>query len=83
MQLRTADLTKSTEITRDGKTVRIDVYPDGEGAWVLEIVDQDWNSSVWDETFSTAEEAMRTGVEAIEKEGIDTFVGTHEDSMKH
>ena len=53
----TADATQSTEITSDDKTVRIDVYPDGEGRWVLEIVDQDWNSSVWDETFATAEEA--------------------------
>ncbi len=79
----TADATQSTEITRDGKTVRIDVYPDGEGRWVLEVVDQDWNSSVWDETFSTAEEAMRAGVEAVEKEGIDAFIGQKDEPSVH
>lgn len=79
----TADATQGTEITRDGKTVCIDVYPDGEGRWVLEIVDQDWNSTAWDETFTTAEEAMRTGVEAVEKEGIDAFIGPQDDPSLH
>ncbi len=79
----TADATQSSEITRDGKTVRIDVYPDGEGGWVLEIVDPDWNSSVWDETFATAEEAMRTGVEAVEKEGIGAFIGPQDKPSVH
>lgn len=79
----TADATQSTEITRSGKTVRIDVYPDGEGRWILEVVDQDWNSTAWDETFATAEEAMRAGVEAVEKEGIDTFIGTQDDPSLH
>jgi hypothetical protein len=53
----------------------MDMYPDGNGRGTLEIVDQDWNSHFWDQPFSTAEEAMRAGVEAIETEGIDTFVG--------
>ncbi len=79
----TADATQSTEITRDSKTVRIDVYPDGEGRWVLEIVDQDWNSSVWDETFTTVEEAMRAGVDAVEKEGIDAFIGQQDEPSLH
>ena len=79
----TADATQSTEITRDVKTGRIDVHPDGEGRWILEIVDQEWNSTAWDETFSTAEEAMRAGVEAIEKEGIDAFIGSPDDPSLH
>ncbi len=79
----TADATQSTEVTRDGKTVRIDVYPDGEGHWVLEIVDQEWNSSVWDDPFATAEEAMRAGVEAVEKEGINAFIGPQDDPSVH
>ncbi len=79
----TADATQSSEITRDGKTVRIDTYPDGEGGWILEIVDQDWNSSVWDETFATAQEAMRAGVEAVEKEGIDAFIGSPDEPSVH
>ena len=79
----TADATQSTEITRDGKTVRIDVYPDGDSRWVLEIVDQDWNANVWDDTFATAEEAMRAGVEAVEKAGIDAFIGPQDTPSIH
>ncbi len=79
----TADATQSTEITRDGKTVRIDSYPDGEGGWILEIVDQDWNSAAWDQTFASAEEAMRAGVEAVENEGIGAFIGQQDEPSVH
>ncbi len=79
----TADATQSTEITRNGRTVRIDVYPDGEGGWTLEIVDQDWNSTAWDDPFATAEEALRAGVEAVEKQGIDAFIGPRDEPTVH
>ncbi len=79
----TADATQSTEITRDDKTVRIDTYPDGEGGWILEIVDQEWNSTLWDDSFSTAEEAMRVGVEAVEREGIGAFIGPKDKPSVH
>ena len=78
-----ADATQRTEITKDDKTVRIDVYPDGEGGWLLEIVDEDWNSTVWDDPFDTAEEAMKVGVQSVEQEGIDTFIGVKDDPSLH
>jgi len=65
----------SKEVTKDGKTVRIDVYSDGEGGWLLELVDEYWNSTCWEEPFETAQEAMDEGIMAIENEGIDAFIG--------
>jgi hypothetical protein len=36
-------------ITRDGRTIRIDIYDNGEGGWILEVVDEYGNSTVWDD----------------------------------
>jgi hypothetical protein len=32
----------SKKVERDGSTVTIDVYSDGKGRWLLEIVDKHW-----------------------------------------
>ncbi len=63
------------EITQKGKTVEIRVYEDGEGGLLLEIVDEYWNSTCWDDSFETAQKAMDEGIMSIEKEGIETFIG--------
>lgn len=40
-------------LTSDGKTVQVEIYRgDGEG-WILEIIDEFGNSTVWDEPFDT------------------------------
>ena len=39
----------SKEITQKGRKVEIGVYGDGEGGWLLEIVDEYWNSTCWDD----------------------------------
>lgn len=65
----------SKEITQKGKKVEIRVIGDGEGGWLLEIVDEYWNSTCWDDSFETAQEAMDEGIMSIEKEGIETFIG--------
>jgi hypothetical protein len=41
----------------------------------LEIVDEEWNSTVWDELFPSAKEALDAGIKAIEEEGIQAFIG--------
>ncbi len=62
-------------VTRDGKTVRVDIYDDGAGGWLLEVVDQHWNSTVWDEPFSTDREALAEALRTINEEGIDSLIG--------
>ncbi len=51
---------KSNEkkIAMDGKSVAIQVYEDGAGGWLLEMVDEYWNSTSWQSPFETEEEAF-------------------------
>lgn len=35
-------------VTRDGTSVRVEIYRDGAGGWLLEVVGQSWNSTVGD-----------------------------------
>jgi len=66
------------EIEKDGLKVTIKVIKGDENGWILEIVDEGWNSTVFDDLFPTAKEALDAGIKAIEEEGIQAFIG---DSM--
>ena len=63
------------KIAMDGKSVEIQVYEDGTGGWLLEIVDEYWNSTCWQSPFETAEDAFDEATKTIKEEGIDTFIG--------
>ena len=63
------------EIEQDGFKITIVVYKGDEGGWILEFVDEGWNSTVWDELFPSAKEALDAGYKAIEEQGIQTFIG--------
>ena len=62
-----SDITK--EIEKDGLKVTITVYKADEGGWILEIVDEQWNSAVWDEIFPNASDALDTGSRLLRKKG--------------
>lgn len=62
-------------VTRDGKTVQVDIYADGDDGWLLEVVDHHGNSTVWDDSFSNEREALDTVLNAIDEEGIDSLIG--------
>jgi hypothetical protein len=68
----------SKEIEKNGLKVKIEVCKGDNDDWILEIVDEQWHSTVWDEVFSNAEEALKAGISAIEKEGIKAFIGDSE-----
>jgi hypothetical protein len=61
--------------TRDGHTVEIEIYR-GENAdgWILEVVDAEGASTVWDERFPTDQAALDAVMETIKEEGISTFL---------
>ena len=65
----------SKEIEKDGLQVTIEVCKADEGGWILEIEDEQWNSTVWDEIFPSAKEALEAGIRAIKHEGIESFIG--------
>jgi hypothetical protein len=65
------------DIEKDGLKVSIEVYKADKkgGGWILEIVDEDWNSTVWDDLFPSSKEALDEGIKAIDEEGIQAFIG--------
>jgi len=69
----------SQHIERDGLSVRVDIYGDGHGQWILEVVDDGNNSTVWDEAFETDQAAFDEVMGTIDSDGIRTLVGTPPD----
>ena len=65
----------SQHVERDGHSVRIDIYGDGAGAWILEVVDEYNNSTVWDDVFETDQFALDEAMRTIDTDGIGTLVG--------
>ena len=45
----------------------------------MEIEDEQWNSTVFDDLFPSAKEALDAGIKAIEVEGIESFIGNLEE----
>lgn len=62
-------------VTRDDRTVQVDIYEDGAGGWLLEVIDEFNNSTVWDDSFKTDQEALDEALDTIEKEGIGSLIG--------
>jgi len=38
-------------VTRNRDTVQVDFFEDGAGGWILEVIDEYNNSTVWDDPF--------------------------------
>ena len=62
-------------ITNDGRTVQVDIYEGDPGKWILEVVDEFNNSTVWDDQFETDEEALEEVEKTIKEEGIQALIG--------
>jgi uncharacterized protein len=65
----------SQRIVRDGTAVEIEIYEDSKGGWLLEIVDEFWNSTIWDESFPTDTAALQEALRTIDNEGIASVIG--------
>jgi hypothetical protein len=61
-------------VSREGKTVDVDIYENGEGGWILEVVDGYGNSTVWDDPFTTDQDALDEVMRTIEDEGIGSLI---------
>jgi hypothetical protein len=64
------------EVTRDGLTVRVQIYrlKTGSDGWSLEVVDHENASTVWDDLFATDHEALAEFSRTLEDEGIQSFL---------
>ena len=69
------------KVTSDGKAVQVYIYEDDKGGWILEVVDEYGNSTVWDDPFKTDDDALDEVFDTIEKEGILSLIGTETDSL--
>jgi hypothetical protein len=63
------------DVTREGVTVRIEIYrlTEGDEGWSLEVVDQEGASTVWEELFVTDDQAYAEFCRTLESEGIRSF----------
>jgi len=66
----------SQRFEQDGKSVRIEIYEDGEGGWLLEIVDEGNNSTMWEDSFDSDDDALAEALAAIKDHGIASFIGS-------
>ena len=62
-------------VSRNGKTVEVEIYSSGKNDWILEVVDEENNSTVWDDPFLTEDEAFQEFQRTLEEEGIESMIG--------
>jgi len=66
----------SQRVARDGTAVEIEIYGDGKGGWLLEVVDEFGTSTVWDDSFATDSSALAEALNTIDAEGIASVIGS-------
>ena len=64
----------SQSVTRNGVAVRVEIYGDSQGGWILEIVDAENASHVWDDHFETDQLALTEALRALDEEPLE-FLG--------
>jgi uncharacterized protein len=66
----------SQELSSGGRTVRVEIYRlEGETSWVLEVVDEYDNSTVWDDRFASDSAALTEAKKVILAEGVSSLIG--------
>jgi len=70
-----------SEVTREGITVDIQIYSDGNFGWILEVEDEAGTSTLWDEPFFTDQAALDEAMRTIDEEGISTFIRPPESDL--
>jgi uncharacterized protein len=62
-------------VSGDERTVKVQIYSTGHEDWVLEVVDEFGNSTVWDDLFETDAEAYEEFKRTLAEEGIESLIG--------
>ena len=71
------------EIIEDGTRIQVDIYRgENESVWILEVIDEENASTVWDEPFDTDQEALDTVMKVIEQDGIRSFLEGESKAMQ-
>ena len=69
------------KICRDGTSVEVLIYSDGNYGWILEVVDEEDASTVWDNPFLTDQAALAEVMKIIDEKGIYSFLLSPEDQV--
>ena len=64
-------------VTSNGRTVKVEIYSSGKNDWILEVIDKENNSTVWDDPFDTDDEAFQEFERTLKEEGIEAMIGVH------
>jgi hypothetical protein len=72
----------SQSLTRNGVTVRVEIYVDyPNDRWILELVDAQNTSHVWDERFETDQQALTEALRALDEEPLEFLGRTSEQPL--
>jgi uncharacterized protein len=70
------------EISEDGTKIQVDIYRgEDKSSWILEVIDEEDASTVWDAPFDTDQEALNEVMEVIERDGIRSFLEGETEEM--
>ncbi len=70
------------EIIQDGTKVQVDIYRgEDDSGWILEVIDEENASTVWDDPFDTDQEALDAVMKVIEQDGIRSFLEGESEEM--
>ena len=72
-QVEYSPLCRSLE--QNGKSVQVDIFKGDNGGWILEVVDEFNNSTVWDDEFDSDQAALAEAQSTIKGEGIESLIG--------
>ena len=69
--------------SKDGKSIKIEIYRMPDTGWNVQVVDTFGNSTVWDDEFESDKEALQFVLAEIERDGIDEFIGPPSNRAVH
>jgi hypothetical protein len=70
------------EVSKDGTKVQVDIFRcENEAGWILEVIDEENASTVWDQPFDTDQEALDAVIKVIEEDGIGSFLDGESEEM--
>jgi hypothetical protein len=74
----------SRSVTIAAVTVEVQIYRlEHDSKWTLEVVNELGTATVWDDLFDTEEAALDAFREALEDEGIETFLQASDADTLH
>lgn len=62
-------------VSCNGRHIEIEIYRVDNDSWLLEVVDEHGNSTVWDNPFKTDQAALDEAMRTIAEQGIEALIG--------